>query len=245
MASQLTAETISGLITLNRDVSKLIFDLLDKKTILTLRLVCKSFNDQFKSRLTVFRANLFLKVVPLMCEILICQGKELPQMHDNLVKAIIYDSDCNWKHDIDTVFIYTSVEFTSPRIQCSVNNLILGVFTREIVLAKNLNFTLDTFLSESNYIYYSTYCNLYLTSRYPCLSSPGVRVIYLLPGTVIKRLLVGAYHLHLIDLDVTVDEFYVLNSNNRSINVFTYKSKFGEHYEYSGHLVKLDQSIWK
>lgn len=236
---------------LNRDVLRLIFALADKQTVLSLRLVCKSFNDQLKSRLTIFHANDYLKVMPLTCDTLICNAlmknaPELPQINHDLKKAVVYDTGCHWTRNVDTLFIYTAADYISPRIQCNVNNLVLGIAAYEMTSTQVVeDITLDTFLDEHNY-YYSTYCSIYLTSHYPCrVNTRGVRIVYLLPGTVIKRLLVGVAKLHLIDLEATIDEIYVLNNKNDNTRVFIYKNKDRRTHTYEDRLVKLDPSIWK
>ena len=222
-----------------RDVLQVIFEFLCEKDAKSARLVCRVWDDLLRSRFVVFNTNTELLTLPDQCTILVRRRGTIPKLHPNIKKATIYIKSIiiSWDQEIDSLFIHGEFPGFNVKINCSVNDLTIGLFIHNFIYknAKNINF--DVLISDVK----STCLlarNVYITSLETYERNAFV---YIKPGSVIDRLLIGASHLHIVDLDATINKLYIANESNET-TITVYKKGVVNSHKQRGGLTLVEPS---
>lgn len=210
------------------------------------RLVCSEWNNLLKSRFVIFTANDYLNTVPAHCDILICDGRQIPTLHPNIKKALLMNTG-EWNQDIDSLFEFTNrykykwVETKS--ISGNIRNLSIGVLVDKINVATIFKDVTIESLIRGTYFYMTTYDSLILTSSRVLERGRGSRVVYIDPESKIDRLLIGASKLYLVDLNATIGLIHLVNNNLTKTRVIVIKG--GNRKEYNIRCGEMNPDIWK
>lgn len=226
---------------LHKDVIPIILSSLHGVDAKAARLVCRLWNDSVKKIFKVFNTNDEIFVLPEYCIVLSSRSGNMPQLHPNIEKAVI----CNrhklifWKQDINSLFIHDNVKNYVVKIICNVNDLIVGLFINNYMYGSCKNIEFDLVLSNIKCCF-PVHFHVYLTSKWPFKVPSGVGLIYIKPGSVINRLLIGATYLHIVDLNAEIKTLYMLGDLKRS-KIFVCKDGDEVKHTISGGFVIVDQ----
>ena len=165
---------------------------------------------------------------------MVCEGKDLPQLHPNIKKVLISGVNLKLTQLLDTLIINYLCDQVSIKINSDVTNLAIGVRAWKDLLWEPI----DAMVSDM--IYYRSvhkiiFWNIGLTSTksHYGFDICGVKMIYIKPGTCIDNLVVGTSFLHIYKLDATIRSFRVINDLARGVNLTVYKDGVKTVYDLS------------